>query len=442
VRRIHLALQSLAFQDTYLVHDNHLHPDGASPYLPNEKNVPEWARADWSWSASGTPLPKPEWQGGSSAPACLQRGTRLSATVTLDLKLANAKPITGRLIAHDTAENRRDLSLRSDRITLDSGTHSVPVKAKSRLSGWPAWIADRTLRWTFKTAKGAIQLGTTGPHTVLTTFDRPLNEKKPEDGPTHARMLRATRIVSTAGKAHPVQLIDDLFGAFSGYVLGFRYLSESLQKHVEKTEHLKPYMLNVDWPRFLHNGAPAKRAAQGGAWPLGTLEDYGGECQAIVRYIRGILVQLGHAGEIEPMYVNADARAPQTAIVRDYGTRCAGPRDASGYSYSLVDQPVEVGKKYDVKGDEVGWNNFEAFLRYTYQRDGKTYQAWYGGGIGYVGETPVEANAADTTTRKKRLQFEQDLLHVFYGLAESKIVKRGTKRYRKVTQYWKYRDAP
>jgi len=438
IRRIHMALESLEFRNSYEMHDNYLHPDGACPYLPGKANLPEWARADWSWSTSGTPFATPEWGGGRSAPVCLQRGTRIEATAVVELKMSANKPIKGRLLAHETTEDRRDLYLRSERVTLDSGTHSVVMKAKSRLPAWPEQIDDRQLKWTFKTSKGDIQLGTTGPHTVFTVFNSPLRDDQPEDGATYARLLRSTRIVSSIGKTDPVDLIDQIFASFPSYVLGFRYLPDSEIQHIETVEHLKPYMLNVDWPRFMHKKDEPRLAAQGGAWPLGTLERYGGECQAIVRYIRGILMQLGHSGKVEPMYVNASAHDPHTAIIRDYGTACGGPSDQ--HSYSLVDRPVEVGKAYDVDGDEVGWNNYEAFLRYAYERDGTTYHAWYGGGIGLVGETPVEQSSSDTKAKQARLDFEQNLLHVFYGLAESKIVRRGTKKYRKVTRYWKYRD--
>jgi hypothetical protein len=53
-------------------------------------------------------------------------------------------------------------------------------------------------------------------------------------------------------------------------------------------------------------------------------------------------------------------------IIRDYGTICAGPNP--GMRYALVDGEVKMGTLYSVEDSNIGWNNYEAFLKFTYNK--------------------------------------------------------------------------
>lgn len=168
---------------------------------------------------------------------------------------------------------------------------------------------------------------------------------------------------------------------------------------------------------------------RGGAWPLAVLERYGGECQAIVRFIRGVLMQLGHSREIQVQYVSADVphhAGPIPTICSD-GSACTGPLQNHGYS--LVDTPLQAGGQY--AQNQVKWNNFEAFLVYRYKENGQFFQAWYGGGVGLVEKPQPEP----LTPAFKRTLLEKS----FEGVAEWKMVGQGGERKREVTRYWSFR---
>lgn len=204
-----------------------------------------------------------------------------------------------------------------------------------------------------------------------------------------------------------MDIVEHLFGKFDGYVLGFDHLHPDDQKYLKNHPAEKNTLKKAGFAAY-------RKTDQGGAWPLAEHADWGGECQAIVRLIRGMLKQVGCPGQAEPKYVNADARNPYKARIRDRGTRCSGP-DADK-SYALVDVPVKVGGLYDKK-DRVGWNNYEAYLKFTHNKK----VGWFGGGVGKLPEG-------------------KDPLHVFYGLAEYEMAYvAATKSWkRKVTQLWKY----
>lgn len=250
-----------------------------------------------------------------------------------------------------------------------------------------------------------------GQHTFFITWSDPIDKGYPEDGVTHRRMNKAIDWVGSAwssGKRKPVEVVDVLFGKYKGYVLGLEFLPRSQQQYLAKNPDLLIAMKMAGFPTYM-------KPEVGGAWSLSqsSYQSFGGECQAIARLIRGIIHQLGMPGEAEVKYVNANASDPYKAVVSDSGTKCAGPRP--DHLYALVDSPVQEGKTYANDGT-IGWNNYEAYLKYTH---GKEY--WYGGGIG-------------------RLPDGHDPLKVFYGLVEFKpTFDAKTRKYlRQVTKVWSY----
>ena len=247
-----------------------------------------------------------------------------------------------------------------------------------------------------------------GQHVFFITWGDPIDEGEDEDGVTYRRMNKSVNWVGDAwlrGKRKPVEIVDELFAKFPGYVLGFDYLPASQRAEISKEPGKLDKMKSYGFAAYKNSG-------KGGAWPLAHYWKYGGECQAIARLIRGIIHQLGMPGKAEVKYVNADASNPRTAIIRGYGSQCTGPKP--GHVYALVDSAVHEGQTY-VEDGKIGWNNYEAYLKFTH---GKEY--WYGGGIG-------------------RLDEGQDPLMVFYGLVEFKPTHDAMGRYaRQVTKVWKY----
>ncbi len=176
---------------------------------------------------------------------------------------------------------------------------------------------------------------------------------------------------------------------------------------------------------------------QGGAWPLAVLEKYGGECQAIVRFVLAVLRQLGFRGEsgrgsVEIRYVASEIRNRYflEPIIGEAPVSCRGPRAGQGYRYGLVDRPVKR-RSYaasELKHKRIRLKSFQTYLRYVYEDNGTPYQVWYGGGIGQVGD-PQSCEGPLTPAFRHEL-----LSKPFAGLIE--YVSDGSEI--TVTNYWPF----
>ncbi len=452
LRRCDIFLDDITFTSAH----NVLCENDVLPNAPPE--TPEPFRIDWGYS--GEPYSQPEWRrGDQNAPVSHTGAERMTLSLTLTVRVRQGDPPRGRIFGEPVDEHGQVLDdpafeFRSDECTLQSNANmksQVQVVANGELPAWPQQIGRR-IRWTFQTTDSErIPCGVSGPHTVFVTFDRPtireneeetysdLDDDSPmeplqyEDGATVVRMKKATEWVHQAGADSSVELIRKLFARFKGYVLRPQDLRGRQKEKYDTDPQLRSYLNKVDWPQFKHDAGgivvSQKALAQGGAWPLAALEEFGAECQAIVRLIRGILMQLGHPGEVRTRYVSANATNPDVPVIHDRGIGCEGRTSDPNYHYTLVDKPVEVGRRY--KEEDVRWNNYEAYLQYRYRgRDGEMYQAWYGGGEGLI-DGPQREPLSNSFRRKL-------LSSVFTGLAEYRSVDEDGQSKHEITAYWSY----
>jgi hypothetical protein len=109
-----------------------------------------------------------------------------------------------------------------------------------------------------------------------------------------------------------------------------------------------------------------------------------GECQAIVRFVRDVIKQVGCPGQAETIVVWADPDVDggRKALEGPWGAG-TGLRNKEGrfgsetWFAALVDKdPVAEGYRFSI--GSIGLNNFEACLRFTH--NGK--RRYYGGGAG------------------------------------------------------------
>jgi hypothetical protein len=122
-----------------------------------------------------------------------------------------------------------------------------------------------------------------------------------------------------------------------------------------------------------------------------------GECQAIARFIRAVLRQLGIPGELRILLVWADPRVDggRTPIEVDWEENPSGGLDATTRIRgrravaALIDRPVEEGKVYPPSHTRLpngraspGLNRYEAYIRFSH--GGKTL--YYAPGAGVLGE--------------------------------------------------------
>lgn len=206
---------------------------------------------------------------------------------------------------------------------------------------------------------------------VYATLGRPRDDRQadwPEDGVTLKRMDRAVSWVAALETLDPHTIVHGLMDKFPYYAL-----------------HPSPKV-----PRRYHH--PTYFNAEGGAWPMSDYVEESGECQAIVRLVRGVLRQLGVPGEARTVLVWGDPevdggrRAVSALWDDDPGAGLDRTKVVGGRVWlaALVDGPVEVGKVYPPShtprrsGPSPGFNRYEACLEFTYAGETRDY----GGGAG------------------------------------------------------------
>jgi hypothetical protein len=194
-----------------------------------------------------------------------------------------------------------------------------------------------------------------------------------EDGVTLKRMEAAVKWASEAGSIDEFEIVNHLFNQFDRYVLGIEHLSEDEQEQLRSDPLLLAELTGYEWPRYFNDEV--------GAWPLAEFKSWGGECQAICRFIRGVMRQIGSRDKLEFVTYTADFSDPETPLNRGEPT---GPK--KNREYALADSEVERFKTYwePLPGEtaEVGWNNFEAYLEYMSAKGGPV--RLFGGGVGLL----------------------------------------------------------
>jgi hypothetical protein len=327
---------------------------------------------------------KAEWREDHSFPISHTKAEKVSLIVEFEVKPPGATAAKGEVIGTGSPY----LSFRGN-ATFSSGRVFVALTATGALPDDVTKLENENINWQVHCASSSSDAGSTGPHKLYLTMHKPIVE---------------------SCKRRPIEIVEYLFSKYPGYVLGYDHLPKDKEEYLKNHPDEKAKLDAVGFAAYDLNNT----LNRGGAWPLVEFRNYGGECQAIVRLIRGILHQIGCPGKAEAKFANADARDYNKPIIRDTGTRCTGP-DASK-RYALVDRAVAVGKLY---GDEdgVGWNNYEAYMLFT--EGGES--AWFGGGVG-------------------RLPDGTNPLHVFWALAEyeSEYVEAEMVFKRKVTRIWEY----
>ncbi len=410
---------------------NVLHANDVLSDLPPE--IPDPFRIDWGHS--GEPHSQPAWRraDGRNVPVSYTRGTTMSPLLVLTVELRRGDPPQGRLVGTPVGREEPAFTFVSSFVTLRRGNISLQVDADGPLPEWPQRM-DRRISWRFDTRNGAVDIEESGPHTVFVTFDTPVNTGRYEEqGATRARMDESMRrVAETGARPGPLALIDRLVKNCGGMVLQINQLSDEKRREIEENDSLKRYMREVGWPHFMHKGPERgmldteRLRRQGGAWPLASLRRYGGECQAIIRFVRGVLHQLGFSdGKISGKYVSADFRNPSHAIISRASSDacCRGPEQEC--EYALLSRRIPGVGVYDC--EEIAPNTYEAYLQYRYEKDGNRYQAWYGGGIGLVGHWKEERHTNEHGEEVVDIPQEakNQLLRVFYGIAECRYEEQG-----------------
>jgi hypothetical protein len=358
---------------------------------------------DADWTDSGTLIPAPEWTSQKSSPVSLHAPNTLRLKALLQIRSRAKKPIDGTFVG---TGNKPWSSLQAP-TALQPKSVEVEVAAVGEIPDVVGTLNIPAISWKVVVSDKDYVVGRSGPHTLYVTYGQPIVEGRPEDGVTTRRMRTALEWYQKANARG-----GTLFVLINRMFKRFKWLNAHPQK--------KDRLMKAGFPTYFE---------QGGAWPLAEWERYSGECQAIVRLIRGIKNQLGIPGTAELMYVSADAADHLTPVIRNDGGEPTGPHP-DRFFYALVDRKVVINGLYTT--DDVGFNAFEAYMKFSLTVGGDSWVAWYGGGIGLV--DVVDANDPAAVA-----ELERGLIRVFYALAECSVeYVRGGERIR-IHRLWRYR---
>ncbi len=423
------------------------------------------------WGRRDVPLDTSRvWRKGRPASVIgYKRGEAVALTVVLEVGQLPGGALRGRLMGTPVGVGDPAFEFVSDDHTLTSNDElRISVTGQAPLPNWPTKL-ERSVEWTFWAERDGERrpktLCTSGPHTILVTFNAPLQKeryeegdpRKYEDGGTIPRMEEATKRAEAIGPTDAVDFIRQLFKKFPRHVLKFDHLPSDKKRRGMEPKNVQ-YRAKVDWPSFLHvrertEGTRDRRLQeQGGVWPLADLEEFSGECQAVVRFICAVLRQLGFQDEsvedsVAIRFVTAHAETPYQPVIGSSPVHCKGP-PRSRYQYALADHPVEnrLYRWAEIRQD-IHFNKFEAFLRYRYRKDGEIYQAWYSGGAaelqsaekGIIGNTP-QREEGDHECPEDRLSaaFRRTLLNAFSALVEYEEVKHDGENKVQIIRHWSY----
>lgn len=332
---------------------------------------------DVGWKNAGDPCGPPQWTPEDALPVSHTLGEKVELALTLKKPEAEERGPAPEI--HGEAPE----GLRLDPRGAPAPGATALVVSSGPLAGGIEKL-DFSVRWSGGEG-GTVSPGHT-TNVVYTTLGRPRDDRQdewPEDGVTLKRMDRAVEWVAALGTLRPHDIVRALMEKFPFYAL-----------------HPSPKV-----PRRYHH--PTYFNDEGGAWPMSDYAGESGECQAIVRLVRGILRQLGIPGQARTLLVWGDpevngGRTPVTAYWDDEpgaGLDRTKVVDGRRWIAALVDSPVEAGKEYPPShtprrgGPSPGLNRFEACLDFTY--GGETLL--YGGGAGVFRD-------------------RQEVLHGFWGL--------------------------
>lgn len=404
-------------------------------FLDDHKLLTDKAGASADWLAGGTKYTDLEggahWTSSKNFPASVTKGT----TVRIELEIAADPPdadavegtITGKPSGEDPKKEDNPFHFEGP-ITLGGGTGAtvkVTLTAKGALADEVFDCPARTLAWEVKVGDRTFDLGATGPHHLYVTYDRPNEGGQPmptpfgsepapqEDGVTDKRMEAAVQLAEAQWR-QAVKIDDDetkkKMDPNDPHVLA-RILNASVPGYVLSPDPSVP-------PEFNH---PTYFNAHGGAWPLHHHREQRAECQAIVRYVRATLMQIGCPGEtrLVVVYAHANVDGGATALedsllppdldAGKYQPSPGGMRLVPGLhrnatreatvggvtvlqSLGLADRKIEVG---ELIPSGTVLNSYEACLKFSH--GGET--RYYGGGVA-----------------GSRFKSKDEVIKVFWGL--------------------------
>ncbi|MFS8067533.1 MAG: hypothetical protein ACMG6S_14315, partial [Byssovorax sp.] len=347
---------------------------------------------------------------GKSFPASVTKGTTLQIDLELSVGVTDTDPMEGTIQGEPSGGGSSPepfLQFEGKLVVGGDTKVKLSLTAKGPLPDEIVELGARSIAWKVTLAGETFDLGSTGPHRFYLTYGTPDPGGLPmptpfgpqaapvEDGITEKRMSAAVALTHEMlqqadglvdpdtnlprDRNDPHVIVEMLFRKFTTYTL-LRDKSLAVFNH----------------PSYFNN--------LGGAWPMAQFFNETGECQAIVRLIRAVLMQIGCPGDAKHVVVFAtvDVDNGATALEDDIT-----PPDSDKTKYRLgvngkmqvfgglerdkirfvkikgVNRPVVLGladqlvDPGNVLEARTVLNAYEACLKFTF--GGK--MRYYGGGV-------------------------------------------------------------
>ncbi len=324
------------------------------------------------WLNTGSLFAKPEWTLGDGCnPVSHSKSQPMAVDLEFTVEPANADETIADVIGNAplvqglsnhlyytfAATNKK---FKGGTVTVTATLRTTPPDLVEILSG--------DITWSVKTRDdGPFDAGSSTLHTIYFTMNTPVSAPGREAGITQRRMRRSVTLVGQAPPDDPHAIAKYLQNQFKGYTL-------TPNPNVPAKFH---------HPRYFADTGEGEVESGAGAWPACDFLDETAECQAIIRFVRAAMMQVGCPGEKAVVVVWADPNNHAKVMEGNWDGGAGGldgvTKMVNGTKWhaTLADSDVEEGDVLE-PDSHVGLNNFEACLKLTY--GGKTM--YYGGGAG------------------------------------------------------------
>lgn len=254
------------------------------------------------WTNSGSVFSKPEWTyGNPSNPISHTKNQKILVSIDIEVNPSNADPtdgdVTGTAAFGSLVFTGKD-KFKGGVVTVSAETTGTLPDTVDKLTGDIAWSINTK-------DDGPFDAGKSWGHTIYVTIDMPTNVPGREAGITQKRMDKSVELVKNTGEAKapwpnaPLKIIEKLMSLISGYTL------------------VADPAVNNARPGVSH---PTYFNSIGGAWNIADFVGNSAECQAIVRFFRAVIKQVGCPGTAQIMVVYADpsVNSGNTALEDDF----------------------------------------------------------------------------------------------------------------------------
>jgi hypothetical protein len=289
------------------------------------------------WENSGSLYPEPEWVIKSdgtadSHPISHTKDQNIGVELGFDVlpETAASAPIK--------ITGSSDVSyLNFDHTGTENGgrTKTAAMNSAAKLPDTVGMIKNKYITWKMKWGPRESAIGRSGPHTIFTTMNSPLNPGEV----TFKRMALAVDMVSKTGTLAPHDIVREIMFTWTRYNLDVRYSN---------------------------------------AWQLADDLETGAQCIDLVRFVQGILQTVGSPGTAVAVIVWAYPTAPLAAIETLWGHH--------GGMSTVPHHPLHPSWGAALLDGDFRPNNFEAALKF----DHSGLIRYYPGGVRAVMSSPDE----------------------------------------------------